>query len=339
MADRVTIVDVARAAGVSISTVSTALSGQSGVSDGTRERIRQVADTLGWVPSLRGRSLSRQRAFAVGLVIQRSARVIESDPFFAGFIGGVESVLEGSGYAMVLQVAADPQHVVDRYERLARDHRVDGAFITDVMDGDPRFDLCRRIGLPFVAVNTERGGPGTPAARQDHAAGLSDLVKHLVSSGHRRIAHVSGAPGYIHTRQREETWRNAVRSAGLRPGPCFIGDFSIESGSRAATALLRRTPRPTAVTCANDLMAIGFIAGAAAMGLSVPEDVSVCGFDGIELGSYVRPQLATVRTNPHDLGSTAAAMLLRRIEGQDIGDEEIEPAAMRLGASVGPPPH
>ncbi|GAB3591660.1 LacI family DNA-binding transcriptional regulator [Angustibacter peucedani] len=333
---RVTIVDVARDAGVSIATVSAALNDRPGVAEPTRRRVVATARRLGWSPSLRGRSLSQQRAFSVGLVIQRDPSVIASDPFFAGFISGVEQVLEDGGYALVLQVAPTRARAVERYRRLAADHRVDGVFLTDVSIPDSRFDLVRTLGIPAVAINATPRGRGISSVRQAHEPGISALLDHLLELGHRRIAHVSGPKDYIHAHDRETAWRDHLVAARVRPGALVQGDFSLAGGARAASALLKRRPRPTAVFCANDLMAIGFIAKATEMGLSVPADVSVAGYDGIDFGAYARPSLTTVATAPHSLGVRAARTLLAMLDGGEASHVDTEPTRLVVRASTGP---
>ena len=140
---------------------------------------------------------------------------------------------------------------------------------------DSRFDLVRKLGIPAVAINAKPSWEGISSVRQAHEPGINALLDHLVDLGHRRIAHVSGPEDYIHAHDREAAWRDYLSAARIRPGACVEGDFSLAGGSRAAAALLRRRPRPTAVFCANDLMAIGFIAKATELGFSVPADVSV----------------------------------------------------------------
>jgi len=336
MQPRITIMDVARDAGVSIATVSAALNHRPGVSEATRERVVATANHLGWSPSLRGRSLSQKRAFNVGLVIQRDPSVIASDPFFAGFISGVESVLEDGGYALVLQVAPTRQRAVQRYRRLAADHRVDGVFLTDVSVPDPRFDLVRTLGIPAVAINATPGWEGISTVRQSHEPGINALLEHLVELGHRRIAHVSGPRDYIHAHDREAAWRAFLSAKRLRPGPVVEGDFSLAAGSRAAETLLGRRPRPTAVFCANDLTAIGFIAKATQMGFSIPSDISVAGYDGIDVGAYAQPTLTTVATTPHSLGEHAARALLAMVDGGPASHVETEPTRLVARASTGP---
>lgn len=338
MKQRVTILDVAAEADVSIASVSAALNGRRGVSDGTRVRILSVADRLGWVPSIRGRSLSGKRAFAVGLVIERSTAVLESDPFFAAFIAGVESVLERRGYALVLQMAFTHRSATDRYRQMALDHRVDGVFLTDLAATDSRVPLVRELGLPAVAVNSAPGCE-IPSVRQDHLPGLRDLVERVVALGHTQIAHVAGRRGLLHTRQRVGVWRDVLAAAGLAPGPVVYGDFSTESGSRAADRLLAgESSRPTAVVCASDLMAVGLVARASRLGIDVPGQLSVTGFDGIEIGGYVRPALTTVLTSPRLLGAAAAEMLLALVAGEHPTDAAVPATSVLYRESLVAPP-
>lgn len=338
MKSRVTILDVAAGAGVSISSVSAALNERPGVSDSTRARILDVAHRLGWVPSLRGRSLSSKRAYTVGLVIERPPSVIETDPFFAGFIAGVEVTLSRHGYALVLQMAPTRATALDRLRRLTLDHRIDGAFLTDLATRDDRVTLVQELDLPSVAVNPDVGCP-LPSVRQDHKSGLVDVVRRVTTLGHTRVAHVGGRRGLIHTRQRAEVWRSSLREAGLYPGPVVYGDFTAESGSRAADRLLGGDgPLPTAVVCASDLMAIGFIARASALGVDVPRQVSVTGFDGLPIGAYVRPALTTVTTSPRVLGEAAARALVASIAGDSPQDVDVPPTVALFRESLTAPP-
>lgn len=337
MKSRVTILDVAAEASVSISSVSAALNNSPGVSEDTRTRILAVADRLGWVPSLRGRSLSGKRAFAVGLVIERPTTVIESDPFFAGFIAGVEVVLERGGYALVLQMASNHRAALERYRQMALGHRIDGVFLIDMAGRDARVPLLNQLAMPAVAVNPSRDC-GLPSVRQDHLPGLAQLMERLLSLGHTQVAHIAGRRGLIHTRQRVEVWRSALTAAGVKPGPVVYGDFSTASGSRAAQQLLADGVRaPTAVVCASDLIAIGFIARASLLGVDVPREISVTGFDGIEIGAYVRPALTTVVTSPRALGEAAARMLLAILDGANPGDVEIPATVPLFRDSLVPP--
>ncbi len=331
---RVTIVDVANEAGVAVSSVSSALNGRPGVSDATRERIVQIAKDLGFVPSLRGKSLSGRRAYTVGLVVQRDPDVLELDPFFGGFIGGIEEAIDPRGYAVVLQVGARPDEVLQRYRKLAADRRVDGVFMVDLEVDDQRTALVQELDLPAVAINPGDGFP-LPAVRQDADAGIRATVHHLVELGHRRIAYVGGRAHLLHSVQRERAWRSALDEVGLAPGPVVPGDFTYLGGSAAASALLALAEPPTAVVCANDLSAMGLIAQAQHLGVAVPEQLSVAGFDDIRLGTYVRPSLTTVRTTPRELGQEAGRLLIDLIEDGSAADVRIADAQLVVRESTG----
>jgi DNA-binding LacI/PurR family transcriptional regulator len=340
VSNRVTIVDVAAKAGVAISSVSSALNNRPGVSEDTRRRIVEAARELGFVPSLRGRSLSAKRAFTVGLVVHRDPYVLESDPFFGSFIGGIETVLDPRGYALILQMGSEPVETLDRYRSLAANRRVDGVFISDLGVDDPRVALVQELGLPAVGVNADPGFP-LAAVRQSHVEGIRELVEHLIGLGHTRFAHVTGPHEFIHAGQRQRAWSDALEAAGLPVGDIVEGDFTYEGGVAAADRLLAgRAPdeRPTAVMCSNDLSAIGFLGRAGELGIRVPDDLSVAGFDGIELGSYVRPMLTTVATTPRLLGVEAARLLLETINGTAVVDIDIEPARLVVRSSTGPAP-
>ena len=336
----VTIEDVAERAGVAISSVSSALNDRPGVSARTRERIRAIAREMGYVPSLRGRSLSTKRAFAVGLVVRREPTVLGSDPFFGAFIAGIESELSRCGYALVLQVSADPEEDVARYRRLAADRRVDGVYINELTHDDPRLTLVRELGLPAVAI-TETAVDCQAVVLQDNSAPIRDLVERFVALGHRRFAHVSGPSTYLHATGRRDVWQQALARNGFPDQQVIESDFTYAGGARAADLVLSQpeAQRPTAVFCANDLMAAGFLTRACDLGLTVPDAISVAGFDGTDLATYIRPTLTTIAASPETLGSTATALLLEAIDGGPF------PALVKTGHpalvlrdSVGPAP-
>jgi DNA-binding LacI/PurR family transcriptional regulator len=335
---RVTIGDVAARAGVAISSVSSALNGRSGVSEATRERIMAVAAEMGFAPSAMARSLSGKQAFAVGLVVHRDTEVLEQDPFFATFIAGVERCIDPRGYALVLQIGEEPGKALERYRRLAATQRVDGVFLDELTEDDPRVQLVQEIGLPAVAVNPDPDFP-LPAVRQDCVSGIEDAVAHLRTLGHTSVAFVGGPPQFVHSRQREAAWRHACDKVGVLQGPVATGNFTFEGGAAAAHQLLSTPERPTAVLCVNDLSAMGLIAEAREMGVRVPRDVSVIGFDGVRMGALSRPSLSTITTTPAGAGFEAAEILLALIAGEHPSDVELAPAEFVARDSSGPVRH
>lgn len=329
--------DVAARAGVAISSVSSALNNRPGVSEETRKRIVVAANELGFVPSVRGKSLAGKKAYAVGLVVHRDPDVLELDPFFGAFINGIESWIDERDFALVLQTSSDAAGALERYRRLAAGRRVDGVFLNEIEVDDPRVALVKELGLPAVGINPDAGFP-LPSIRQDHRAGIDQLIEHLVGLGHRVIGFVGGPERFIHSRQREASWRDALAARGLRPGPVVEGSFTYEGGMEAAVAMLAVRARPTAVVCANDLSALGFLAQAQHLGFEVPADLSVAGYDGIQFSEYLRPSLTTVQTQPRRVGYEAARILLDVIDGRTPADVDIAPAAFVPRASTGRAP-
>ncbi|TQL57417.1 LacI family transcriptional regulator [Rarobacter faecitabidus] len=336
---RVTIVDVAARAGVAISSASSALNGRSGVSQATRERVQEAARELGYVPSLRGRSLSTQRAFSIGFVLHRSLEVLEADPFFGAFIGGIEQAISPRGYALVLQVGSTLEEAEGRYRELAANRRVDGVLLNELRIDDSRIDLVQEIGLPAVGIVPPIDSFPLPCVRQGSAAGVRALVRHLVELGHRNIAHVAGPPGFVHSQERIDAWRGALEEAGLATGALIPGDFTYDGGRAAADEIAAMAERPSAVVCANDLSAVGLMIRAQELGWSVPGDLSICGYDGIALGTYVRPTLTTVQASPRRVGAAAAELLLDLIddpEANALRHVDLPAGELVVGTSTGP---
>ncbi|WP_020573598.1 LacI family DNA-binding transcriptional regulator [Actinopolymorpha alba] len=325
---RPTIADVARHAGVSKGAVSFALNGRPGVAPATRERILAAAAELGWRPNARARSLSVSRAFALGLVLARDPVLLGSDPFFPSFIAGVETVLAERGHALVLQVVAAGAAEENGYRRLAEDARVDGVILSDLRRHDPRVPLVEDLGLPAVTLNRPDVPSPFPAVCLDHRPGILAAVEHLVGLGHTDIAHVAGPDDFLHGHERKQAFLDALDAAGLPAGRVEDADFTAAGGTAATRRLLCQPSRPTAIVYANDLMAIAGISAAQDLGLQVPGDLSVTGYDDTELAAHIHPALTTVRTNVFGWGQVAARALLSLIDGEAVGDVKLEPAQL-----------
>jgi DNA-binding LacI/PurR family transcriptional regulator len=337
---RPTIADVARQAGVSKGAVSFALNGRDGVSSATRDRILQAAQDLDWKPSHRARSLSVSRAFAVGLIIARPAELLGADPFFPSFIAGVETALAPAGQSLLLQVVSSLEAEEAGYRKFAADGRVDGVFLTDLRSGDRRVGVLHELGLSAVTLNRPDIASPFPAVCMDDRAGVRRAVEHLLDLGHRRIAYASGPPAFLHSRNRHDSWAEAMQGAGLPPDLDVVSDFTAAGGAAATTQLLDRADAPTAIVYANDVMAIAGLAVAHTRGLHVPQDLSLVGFDGTELASYVHPPLTTVATNPFEWGRVAAQTLLQATDPDrdgEVADVVLDPARLELRGSTTAP--
>lgn len=302
--------DVARAAGVSTATVSRALSGRGPVSAATRERVRAAADRLGYVVSAAASSLATGRARAVGVIVPFLDRW-----FFSTVLAGISDALVRHGYDITLySVSADPVERRRVFDDHLRRRRVDAVITIAIgMDADESA-LLRGLGVPVVSI----GGPNpllTAFTVDDLAVGRL-ATEHLLALGHRRVTHIgadtttdgwSSVPA-LRRRGFLETMEAAGAAAEVEPA-----DFTIEGGSAAAARALVRDVRPTAIFAASDEMAIGAILAARELDLRVPEDVSVIGVDGHELGRWFG--LTTVDQFARGQGERAAEAALAEIDG------------------------
>jgi DNA-binding LacI/PurR family transcriptional regulator len=336
-APRVTIADVAREAGVSKGLVSFALNDRPGVAPETRSRILGVAGALGWTPSLRARSLSSKKSFALGLVMARDPEVLGSDPFFTSFLAGVETILAPQGLALVLSVVPDEATELATYRTLATDGRVDGVFVTDLRHDDPRIPCLTELGLPAVTLGRPDQASAFPAVCIDDTHGVTETVRHLAGLGHKRIAHVAGSPTMLHGSRRRTAFTEAMHAAGLDAGQVVETDFSISAGADATRRLLGQPLPPTAIVFANDPMAIAGIGVAQELGVRVPEDLSITGFDDIEFARYVYPALTTVGATPLVWGRAAATTLLALIRTGRSDDVELPAARLTIRGSASAP--
>lgn len=333
----VTISDVARAAGVSKGAVSYALNGQPGVSEETRRRILDVADRLGWKPSLRAKGFSSSKAYALGLVLARDLRLLGTDPFFPAFIAGLETTLAEHEYSLVLAVAAQPAAEARIYRKLVEDGRVDGVVLTDMRNDDSRIALLQELALPAVTLDRSETPSPFTAVCTDNTDAIRAAVRHLIDLGHTRIAHVGGSEAYIHGRSRRQAWEAALVSAGLPTDLYVEADFTARGGVAATETLLRRSDRPTAIVYANDLMAMAGQSFAQTHGFSVPGDVSITGFDNAEFVQYLNPPLTTISSDPLNWGRVAATVLLDQLDGiHDVQDIVLPPPNLLIRGSTGP---
>ncbi len=304
---RVTVHDVAARAGVSQPTASLVLSNhpRARVAAATRQRVIDAAAELGYRPNVVARSLARRRSFALGLIVPDIR-----NPFVADVIIGAEKVASEAGYAVLLcdQSTRDIKQHLDVL--LAR--QIDGVLLDAVGAASLPAEALSGMNVVLIDEPSERWpGVATDAAEAGRLA-----AAHLLGLGHRRIGFVGPASDIHAFRMRERGFIRALREAGVqltsehwRRAPA-----TVMGGREAMRALLNERERPTAVFCANDLMAIGAVKQCLTAGLQLPRDLSVVGCDDIELARYVTPELTTVAIPARELGARAARLLLQQIE-------------------------
>ena len=333
---RITIEDVAEAVGVSMKTVSRVLNDEPNVREETRARVREAVARLGFRPNHSARSLAGQRAYVVTFAYDNPS---------LNYLMEIQSgVLEACraqhyGLAMAPVTYGDPGALAE-IDGLLAHAASDGFILVPPLCDDAAFLAhldARGLAHASVAPSQRRGRIGV--AINDRAAAC-ELVAHLAGLGHRRIAHIAGHPDHGATAWRRQGYRDAMRAASLPVAREWIvpGQFTFESGLQAAQALLALSPRPTAIFAANDDMAAGVLRAAATMGLSVPGDLSVCGFDDVPIARQVTPALTTVRQPTREMGRIAAEQLLREIRQPGSGRMVPVDYALQLRASTGRAP-
>ncbi len=335
---RPTIADVARQAGVSKGLVSFVFNERPGVAPKTRDRILAVAQEMGWRPRPSARSLSIDRSYALGLVVRRRPQVLSTDPFFPAFMAGVETVLSGAGQVLVLSLVPDEEAERQTYRTLLADARVDGVFLTDLQRSDPRIALLAEIGLPAVTIGRPEVEQPFPAVTLDDAPGVAETVTHLHGLGHRRIAYVAGDVEMVHGRRRRASFLAEMERLGCPIDLVIHTDFTAAQAMAATTTLLDLPEPPTAIAYASDLMAIAAVGVLHERGLQVPRDVSVAGFDGIDLGRCIYPTLTTVMADPVGWGQEAARVLLQLVSSGAAEDYDLPAARLVVRDSTGAPP-
>ena len=315
----VTVQDVARHAGVSVATVSRALSTPNVVSQKTRDRVLEAVRATGYRVNRAARSLRRQQAGAVLVLVPNLG-----NPFFSQILASLNESFVSSGYSVLISDSESPadvgqspgQQVID----YVLDGRVDGVVC---LDGSLTADDLAQFSqndLQHKIVFACEWMPDTsyPSVRSDNQEGARKAVEHLYQLGHRNIAHVTGPSGNVLTRARREGMLEARSAFGLPLHEDWIirGDFSVQSGVAAAERILTMKDKPSAVFCASDMVAFGLIARLTEAGVSVPQDISVVGFDDIELAAFSRPKLTTIRQDRKAIGAQAAKQLLARLNTQ-----------------------
>ncbi len=311
-ARRVTIRDVARLAGVSLGTVSNVLNSPDLVAPGTRRRVLDAIAATGFVRNTAAHQLRGGRSRTIGVVLLDIA-----NPFFTEMVRGAEHVLREKDYVLMLCSSDESAEREQRYFRALEEHRVDGLLITPV---DPELDGVANLvahGIPTVLLDRDGGEHGLCSASVDDARGAELAAEHLFELGHSVIAFVNG-PGTIRqcVDRREGARRATRRARRLRASRLLeidVAALTVEQGERAAERLLALAPRPTAVMCANDLLALGVLRGLTAAGVAVPEDVALVGYDDVTFASMLSPSLTSVRQPKYELGAAAAELLLQEI--------------------------
>jgi LacI family transcriptional regulator len=331
MSRRPTIHDVAAAAGVSVATVSKAINGRYGIAGETARRVLEVVQQMGYESSLVASSMRSRRTGVIGVL------VADFEPFSAEILKGVGAALRESRYDL-LAYSGSRQPDSDGWERRSLS-RLSGTLIDGAILVTPTV-LTPSTEIPVVAIDPHTGPADLPTVESDNFTGGMQATRHLIELGHRRIAFVAGRPDLQSSIRREAGYRQALVDAGIPFDPTLIGIglYSQKTTREPAIALLSRPDRPTAVFAANDLSAIGIVEVARELGLEVPRDLSVVGFDDVPEASRYATPLTTIGQPMRRMGAAAASLLVALMNGETPEGTHVRlPTRLVTRATTAPP--
>ncbi len=334
-----TIRDVARHAGVSISTVSLALNGTGPVSDETRARIDAAVAAVRYTPNLMAQNLKRGQSKLIGMVLGDAA-----NPFFGRLFGTIDKHISGHEHMLIVaNLASDPDRELRTLTLLKR-HRVAGIIMTPLRN-DPEFAAhLNELDVPVVLVDQDVDGTALDFVTSDHRRGAEMLTAYLARLGHRRIAYIGGQRNMWAAERRLEGFRSAMAEAGLEVDPELeiVADYSADLAYDNVMRLMSSPARPTAILAANNYMAVGALQAVTDLGFRCPDDVSIAGIDVVAWNSIVMPRITTVEQPIDELARVASLWMMEHVRGEvaRIAERRCHVAEPRLviGHSCAPPP-
>jgi LacI family transcriptional regulator len=314
-----TIKDIARVAGVSVTTVSRALNGYSDVNENTRPKIAAVARELNYSPNTLARGLVMQKSKTIGLLVSGISRESVKDNFTFEVLCGVNERASTLGYDLILFNTNTMMQREKTYTQLCRERRVDGAIIQGIKKEDPYLKEVVESDIPCVLVDIPVHSNSVGYVTTDNALGAKKAVEHLASLGHKHIGMINGHEDAFVSQERLNGYREALKECGLsfRSEWVVSGNFEEKKAEKAVRELINRHKEVTAIFCASDLMALGALKACKELGLHVPKEMSIVGYDNIVLASYSSPNLTTVGQEVYQIGYEAADLLIEMLEGKE----------------------
>ena len=329
------LADVARMARVSTATVSRALTQPDKVKAATATRIRQTVQALGYVAHGAARALASRRTHTIGAVIPTLDNAI-----FAATAHALQRTLDDAGYTLIIASHEFDTELEARVTRALIERGVDGLVLLGTTHHPSVQRMMDAHQIPYVLTWALDASGRHPCVGFDNRAAAVRIANHLLDLGHREFAMVSGVTsGNERAAERLEGVRQALAARGiaLPPGRVVEMPYTLTAGREGLREVMRETPRPTAVICGNDVLAIGALTECHALGLAVPRDVSVTGFDDLEMAAVVTPALTTVHFPTADLGTLAGRHLLARLAGKPVESQIELPVELVVRASTAPP--
>lgn len=320
----VTIKDIAKHIGKSVTTVSRALNNFDDVSAETKDLVQRTANEMGYVPNTLAQRLQKQSADTIGLVIPTFGPRF-SDPFFSELLAGIGNKAAELGYDLLVSTRPPDDREMLAYHQLVEGRRVDGFIVVRTRRQDARVDYLRRIKFPFVAFGRVEGELDFPYVDEDGDRGMRLVAEHLVKRGHSRIAGIVPNLDLMFAYYRLEGLRAGLAQHGIELKEEYIrsGNLTQRDGFEQAISLLSLLEPPTAIAAGNDLMALGAMSAAQERGLVVGKDIAITGFDDIPLAEHAQPPLTTVNQPIYLIGNMICEMLIGIISGKKLEHSQI----------------
>ena len=310
-----TLLDVARAAGVSTATVSRSLNNEATVAKATRDRVLKAVEALGYTPNFNARAIAAKRTHTIGAIIPTMENSI-----FARGLQAFQEALHDLGYNLLVSSSAyQPDREAEQIKALIA-RGADGLLLIGYERDSAVYEYLARRQIPTVLAWAFASDKDLAAVGFDNQIAMAELTNRVLDMGHRKLAYISGiVDGNDRAKSRLDGFSQALAQHGIdwASVPVIECNYDIEEGANAFEAHMTSSPRPTVVMCGNDVLAAGALARAKQMGLRVPDDVSITGFDDIELAKILDPPLTTVHVPHRLMGRTAAEILIRMVEGDD----------------------
>ncbi len=312
-----TLNDVAREAGVSTATVSRCLNTPARVVDETRKRVLKAVDKLGYTPNMAARIMAANRSYSIGAIIPTMDNAI-----FARGLQAFQDKLREQGYSLLVASSAYRPEIEKSQIRTLVARGVDGLLLIGHERGEGIYNYLEQHQVPTLVAWSFLPEARQPSVGFDNRGAMCDLARSVLAAGHRQIGLISGVTeGNDRAFSRVEGVRDALAEAGMGPEAMTLIEtpYGIDTGARAFAQMMQSDPRPTAVMCGNDVLAIGALREAQRLGVSVPDQVAITGFDDIELADIITPSLTTVHVPHREMGRKAASELIDMVEGRSVG--------------------
>lgn len=316
-----TIKDIARLAGVSITTVSRALNGYDDVNTETKRKIQDIAEKLDYSPNVIARSLVSNKTYTIGVIFSGLAYSEVKSHFGYEILCGINDRANEKNYDILFFSTTPTKQRMRSYYDLCKERNVDGAIMWGLRIDDPYLEeVIEKSAFPCVLIDIPCSGENLGNVTTDNIEGAETAVRYLIELGHTKIAMINGYPQADVSEKRLQGYKKALSDKDILFEPSIVidGEFSEEGGEQAMYRVLAENPGITAVFCASDLMALGGMKALEKMGRKVPESVSVIGYDDILISSYCLPKLTTIRQDKYRMGWESAELLINMLEGKNV---------------------